>query len=109
MAQRAGQLHERVSLLRATRTRDAAGQPTMAWEAFATAWAAARPQGGSEAPGDAGAQRSEQAVEFTVRFREDLDTTCRILWRGRTFDLTSVAPAGRGLREFTVAIGTESR
>ncbi len=83
----AGLLTQRITLQsRATGT-DVLGQPSGAWQNVAEAWARARPLRSRELFA-AGAMQSVTDVEFTIRWRADVRTTWRILWRGVAYDIT---------------------
>mgnify|MGYP000022199681 CR=1 FL=1 len=89
-----GELSERVILQRRVVVQDAYGQSTITWTAIATVWARVRAVSGREFFA-AGQVQQEQTVKVLVRYRTDLDATCRLMWQGRAHDITGIVPIGR--------------
>jgi SPP1 family predicted phage head-tail adaptor len=97
----AGALDQRVKLLRREGGPSSTGSGVEVHEYVhaATVWARVQPARGSE--GVAGPGRAaETASVFRVRFREDVDASWRIEWRGKQHDLVEILPAGHRLREW---------
>lgn len=84
----AGQLDQRITLQRPVTTKDALGQRVQAWADVATVWAQARPTPGREFTA-AGAQQNAAAVVFAIRWRADVQSTWRAVWRGVPYALVA--------------------
>lgn len=85
----AGRLPHRISLQRATETKDPAGEVLQAWATVATVWAAVEPISGREA------WIAQQANTLTthrvlIRYRSGVTTKDRFIWGTRTFYIESV-------------------
>lgn len=83
----AGQLDQRLTLQQRAAGVDAHGQPSGAWQTVATVWGRARPLRSRELFA-AGQVQNVTDVEFTVRWRADVRSTWRVLWRGVPHDIT---------------------
>lgn len=83
----AGQLDQRLTLQSRAGGVDALGQASGAWQDVATVWGKARPLRSRELFA-AGQMQDVSDVEFTVRFRDDVRATWRVLWRGTPHDIT---------------------
>lgn len=91
---RAGKLDRRVTIRRATETRDDFNNPVQTWADVATVWAQQRPNRGSErftAQENAGAA----VMTFHIRFRSDVTVKDRIQYDGREWDIADVREIGR--------------
>lgn len=82
-----GDLNQRLTLQSRSVAADVLGQPTGAWQSIATVWGRARPLRSRELFA-AGSIQEAADVEFTLRFRTDVQSTWRILWRGVAYDIT---------------------
>lgn len=85
----AGDLRERVELQTATQTRDAIGGIVMTWATTATLWAkveqmSAREQWHREQ------LRASAGWRVTIRHRTGVTTKQRVVWAGRTLEITGV-------------------
>lgn len=83
----AGLLTQRITLQSRAAAQDVLGQASGAWQDVAEVWARARPLRSRELFA-AGAIQNITDVEFTIRWRADVRTTWRILWRGQAYDIT---------------------
>lgn len=83
----AGQLDQRLTLQRRASGVDVLGQASGAWQDVATVWGKARPLRSRELFA-AGQMQDVSDVEFTIRFRDDVRATWRVLWRGTPHDIT---------------------
>ncbi len=101
-----GELSERVILQRRVVVQDAYGQATITWTAIATVWARVRAVSGREFFAAAQVQQ-EQTVKVLIRYRTDLDATCRLVWQGRSHDITGVIPIGREWTELMCLQGVK--
>lgn len=81
-----GQMRERVQITSQTQAIDAAGQITTTWTPVATTWARMRPLHAREVQ-LAGRDEGARGYKMTIRYRSDITTNSRILWRGRNFDV----------------------
>lgn len=82
----AGKLRHRVVLQEPAVTRDAAGGTESAWVDVNTVWAEVVPFTGREKLA-AGAEQSELDTRIRMRYRPDVDSGWRVLWRGRLFEV----------------------
>lgn len=83
---RAGPLRARIAFLRPNRANDH-GFASVTWVAAFTVWASARiGDGVNELTQDRRA--AKMAVDFDVRYRADVTSDMRVVWRGRTFEIT---------------------
>ncbi len=83
----AGQLDQRLTLQQRATGNDVLGQPSGAWIDVATVWGRARPLRSRELFA-AGQVQNVSDVEFTLRWRADVATTWRVLWRDTPHDIT---------------------
>lgn len=87
-----GQLDQRITFQRATETPDGGGGVTSVWGNITvtpTVWAKVTPRTGRETMAE-GRMNAAQMATFTVRYREDIAETNRILWRGETWNIRRV-------------------
>ena len=88
-----GDMRERVALQRVTiETRDAVGGLVQTWAAYATVWARVQPMSQRE---QFARQQLKASASWavTIRARTDVATQHRVVWRGRTFEVTGVENA----------------
>ena len=91
----AGNLDRRVRIDRATPTRDAHNEETMAWAEYATRWASVRPAPGTERFRSA-ETAAEAPMRFVFRWEADLVGVEDLLFHdGRTYEISSVTEIGR--------------
>lgn len=85
----AGSLRHRLRLQRRTSGQDAGGGALDAWEDVAVLWGAIAPaRPGRSAIG--GRQISVQEFDVRIRFREDIESGMRFMWRGDIFKINTV-------------------
>lgn len=86
---RAGLLRHRLVIQRAVETKDTLGGDVQTWATLATVWGQVRPLSGREAYES---QRvTTTASHFmTIRYREDIAPQMRVVWHGRTFEITFI-------------------
>lgn len=82
-----GELDQRLTLQQRAGGTDVLGQPSGAWQDVATVWGRARPLRSRELFA-AGQVQNVSDVEFTIRFRADVQANWRVLWRGVPHDIT---------------------
>ena len=90
----AGRLNQTVTLQSRTTVQDAAGHDTITWTDIATVRAEVRALSAREFFAAAQTQM-EQTIKVRIRYRSDVDMTCRLVWQGRNHDITGVIPIGR--------------
>ena len=97
----AGALDQRVKILRREGGPASSGSGVEVHEyvLVATVWARVEPVRGSEGATGPG-RAAETATAFRMRFREGLDASHRLEWRGRQYDVVETIPAGHRLREW---------
>ena len=91
MTLEAGTLNRRVSLQRREEVQDETGGSVVAWVPYASVWASIKHPSGMETV------RSEVPVSVVkasirIRLRDDVDATCRVLYRGTIYDIKAVMP-----------------
>ena len=91
-----GQLDRRVVLQRQNPAagRDSHGQEIEAWQTMATVWAKVDVLRGREYFAAAAVQR-ETSVKVRIRYRADVDSTCRVLIDGVPHNIEASLPLGR--------------
>jgi SPP1 family predicted phage head-tail adaptor len=87
----AGRLRHRVTIERRGTAVDAIGQPVETWSPYATVWADVRHQQGLEAI-HAGAPTSVARASIRIRYREDIDHSMRVSYKGKTYNIIAVLP-----------------
>lgn len=86
----AGDLRERIQLLAPTRANDR-GFGTVTYALAFTVWAAAQLGGGvNETTQERRAAKID--VDFDVRYRADITSDMRVVWDGRTYEITALLP-----------------
>jgi SPP1 family predicted phage head-tail adaptor len=95
----AGQLDQRLTLQQKSTTTNGFGEDVVTWNDVATVWAKAAPLRGREFSSAAETQSSAE-VRFTVRFRDDVDETWRLMWRGKAYALVAPPINVGGTREW---------
>ena len=95
----AGLLNRRVTIQMRVASRDASGGVVETYTERATVWADARPMSGREVVA-AGNLVASEMIEFTLRHRDDVEPTDRIVMDGRVFAIDYIAEIGlrEGLR-----------
>lgn len=89
MTYSAGLLDQRVTLQRRQSGVDSLGQASESWQNVATVWGRVEPIRGREFF-SAAQQQSETSVRVTIRYRTDIDTACRVMWRDQAHDIMAV-------------------
>lgn len=108
---RSGKLRHRVTLQRFVKTQDpTTGLIRTEWADVATVWASVEPLSGRDFIA-ARAQQSEISARVVIRYREGIDSTMRVLHRGRIYSIEGppLPDAKSGLEYLTlmVAAGVE--
>jgi SPP1 family predicted phage head-tail adaptor len=84
-----GGLRHRITFQKHTTTINENGFEVETWEDYRTVWAAASNLHGREYYAAAAVQ-AENTVKFTIRYLTGLDTTMRILFRGKQYNITAI-------------------
>lgn len=89
----AGLLRHRVTLQRkvATSQNPQTGAPVYEWLDIATVWAEVAPLSAREFVASQ-AMPSQVTTRMTIRYRDDVDSQCRAIHRGKVFDIHGVLP-----------------
>lgn len=83
----AGKLRHRVTIQAPGMTQDPnTGEMLEGWTDVATCWASVEPLSGRDFIA-AKAQQSEISARIVIRYREGIDSTMRVLHRGRTYSI----------------------
>ena len=89
-------MDERVTLQSRSTVTDAMGQEAITWVDVETIWAEVLAGAARGFEYFSAAQmQSEQIFTFRIRYREDVTTSWRLVWRTRNHDITAVLPVGR--------------
>ena len=84
-----GELNKRITLQRPIITINENGFEEETWEDVKTVWAAASNLYGREYYAAAAVQ-AENTVKFTIRYTEGIDSSMRILFKGKQYDITAI-------------------
>ncbi len=84
-----GDLRHRITIQKRSTTINENGFEVETWQDYKTVWAAVSNLHGREYFAAAAVQ-AENTVKFTVRYLPSLDTTMRINFRGKTYDITAI-------------------
>ena len=84
-----GAMRERITINSQAQTVDAAGQISTTWTAGATVWARMKPMTAREVQ-LAGRDEGTRGYTMTIRYRTDITTNSRVVWRSRNFDVQGV-------------------
>lgn len=89
----AGDLDQRITIQRETRTADSYGGAALSWVEEATVWAGVRPLSGRERA-DLGEVEAPANYRFTIRRRAGLTEAMRISWGGALYNIRFIADPG---------------
>ena len=89
-----GQLDRRITLRGATVATDAFGQSVRTYGDLAQVWAKVDYRTTKEDE-ETSKLTSLNKVKFTIRYRNDVDATVKILWNGKTYEIEGVSLEGR--------------
>ncbi|WP_042833204.1 phage head closure protein [Thermoanaerobacter sp. YS13] len=84
-----GDMRHRIILQKKVDITDADGFTTQQWQDVATVWAAVENLSGREY-WQAAAVQAENTVKFTIRYRQDLDTSMRIKFRDKYYNIIAI-------------------
>ena len=105
---KAGTLNRRVLVERRVVTRDAEGGEVIAWSPLAgdgMLWANIRMLNGTEAV-KSDARIATARGSIRLRFREDIDATCRVTYRETVFEILAVLPDLQAREHVDLAVET---
>ncbi len=81
-----GQLNKRITIQKFTTTENDMGDSISEWADYKTLWASVSNLHGREF-WQAQQVSSENTVKFTIRYCKDIDTTMRISFNGKVYDI----------------------
>lgn len=84
-----GELRHRITFQKLTTTTNENGFEVEDWEDYKTVWAAVTNLHGREYF-EAAAVQKENTVKFTIRYFKGFDTSMRILFQGRQYNIISI-------------------
>ncbi|KAB2953724.1 phage head closure protein [Heliorestis acidaminivorans] len=84
-----GQLKERITLQKKILSKTANGFEVESWQDVCTLWASVSNLRGREFFAAAAVQ-AEKTVKFTIRYQKDIDSSMRILFRGKVYNITAL-------------------
>ena len=84
-----GELRHKITFQKLTTTTNENGFEVEDWEDYKTVWAAITNLHGREYF-EAAAVQKENTVKFTIRYFKGLDTSMRILFQGRQYNIISI-------------------
>ncbi len=84
-----GEMRERVIIYSQSQITDAAGAIATTWTTGSTCWARMKPLSANQII-LAGREEGLRTYMMTIRYRTDITTDSRIMWRGRRFDVQGV-------------------
>lgn len=84
-----GELRHKITFQKLTTTTNENGFEVEAWENYKTIWAAVSNLYGKEYF-EAAAVQKENTVKFTIRYFKALDTSMRMLFQGRQYNIISI-------------------
>lgn len=95
-----GSLDERITIEQRTGSQNSdSGAYTYSWATLATVWADVYEVMGGESWAQ-GLDIASHPISVTIRYRDDLDSAMRVVWRGETYRITR-GPVEMGRREAT--------
>jgi SPP1 family predicted phage head-tail adaptor len=87
-----GELRERVTLQSPLRTADGAGGANISWGEDLSVWAKVEQLGGDESV-SADRLAAHARLRVTIRYRKDVTTEMRLLWRLRAYGIRALRDA----------------
>lgn len=82
------------------------GEMVTTWVTVAQAWAEIVPMSGREFL-SAGAEQSEVRGRMVIRYREDVDSSMRVVHRGRYYNILAALPDAESGREHVTLMTSE--
>lgn len=90
----AGNLRQFIDLQRPQTTINEAGRPVTEWITIEEGVPAQKKDVSGREFYQALAYHAEDTVTFTLRWRDDIDVTCRVLYNGRAFNILEINGLG---------------
>lgn len=102
---RIGKLRHRVEIQQQQHTQDPQnGEMVETWVALATVWASIEPLSVRDFVAS-NANQSEVTARIVIRHRDDVDSTCRAVYRGKVYNVVGVmTDAKSGVEYLTLAV-----
>lgn len=88
-----GKLRERVTIERATESRNALGETVLTWATFSERWASVEGVSAREFL-QAGQQQVDMSHRVRMRYMDGLAQNMRFVWRGRKLEIVSLLEHG---------------
>ena len=95
----AGDLNQRITLQERVKTTNTRGEVVYEWSTVMLVWAQANPLRGREFF-EAAQTQSEITTRFRIRYREGIDATMRIIWKGEYYAIKAPPIEVNGQREW---------
>jgi SPP1 family predicted phage head-tail adaptor len=107
---KAGTLRHLVEIQRPADTQDTStGAIVRTWGTFASVWASVAPLSAREFF-VAQAEHSKVTARIVIRYRDDVDSTCRVLFRNAMYNIEGVLPDKEsGLEYLTLLVSVGTR
>ncbi|MDE1484593.1 phage head closure protein [Xenorhabdus bovienii] len=90
----AGRLRNRITLQNFIQVNLPSGQRMQEWQDIATVWAEVKHISGRELLAS-GASLSEATVRIWLRYRSDVTSASRLVFKGQIYDIQAVIPDGK--------------
>jgi len=84
-----GKMRERVAVYSQSQSVSAAGEITSSWALTTTIWARVEPLSATQIV-LANRDDAQRIYKMIARYRTDITTTSRVIWRNRKFDVTGI-------------------
>lgn len=92
MTLEAGKLTDRITIQHKTSVQDSFGQPIYTWTDLASVWAWVKFTNGLEY-NSGGGEQAETNASMRIRWRTDLNTSMRVLFKTKTYNIKAVLPS----------------
>lgn len=102
-----GKLDKKILFEKSSLQRDGTGQQVQNWNQRLASWARVQEMRGPEAQEET-MRAATKRILVTIRYREDIDETWRIIYKDRPYDITNVREEIIGPREFYQVIEAQS-
>lgn len=89
MVSEVGKMRERVAVYSQSQSVNSAGEITSSWALVTTIWGRVEPLSANQIV-LANRDDAQRLYKLTIRYRTDVNTNSRILWRSRKFDVEGV-------------------
>lgn len=89
MLSRVGAMRERVDIYSQSQTINNAGEIATSWAIVATTWGRMEPLSANQIV-LANRDDAQRIYKLTIRYRTDITTNSRVIWRSRKFDVEGI-------------------